>query len=178
MKGWERVSSIDGGRLRRRGSVRATIDHFLDRLVDIFDFPVEPPAYSQSVSSATTTTRKYSTVTAEGFYTVKDEHSSPRTRTRRNTSGSFRSRVSVADRVRGLLHPRSSKLMKQQSTLGCSASKKSTNVSEPRELRMSWFLAATIVAPKEPQDELWIDRDEPDRQLECRYEYLADEATI
>ncbi|KAJ8579128.1 hypothetical protein ON010_g71 [Phytophthora cinnamomi] len=178
MKAKEHWSVLDKGRLRRRLSVRARIDHFLDRLVDIFDFPVEPPAYSQSVSAVPT--RKHSTSTAGGLYTTMDENSSPRTRARGNTSDSIHKPcgVSMTDRFRGILRSSKSASSKSKSMPACNWSKRSNNVPEPRELRMSWFLETNITSLREPRDELWIECEEPERQLVSSYQYLADEATI
>ncbi|GMF11774.1 unnamed protein product [Phytophthora lilii] len=190
MTGRERWSLLDGEFLRRRRSVQSIIDHYLNRLVDIFDFPVAPPSSSlDSLPASLTTTRKYSASVSAETYTTMDDCNSPRSHSRECTIGSFSknspsktSKDSLADRVRKMLlrstGSASSRPMTRKSVAICGDSIKSNQSPEPRELRMSWIPVRKKNASQEPQDDLWIERDEQDRQLECGYKCLPDEATI
>ncbi|KAL3674544.1 hypothetical protein V7S43_000492 [Phytophthora oleae] len=167
MTGRERWSLLDGAVLRRRRSAQAAIDQFLDRLVDIFDFPLAPPSYNDR-SSVPPLTRK--DPAADVYITMDEAISRSRECTVGNSLKKPR-RASVADRVRELLVRKTTR----NSVVICNS--KSNNTSEARTLHMSW-LSEERKAPTEPQDELWVERDEQDRQLQCGYQTLADEATI
>ncbi|KAG7390473.1 hypothetical protein PHYPSEUDO_007699 [Phytophthora pseudosyringae] len=171
MEGRERWSLLDG---RRRRSAQAVIDQFLDRLVDIFDFPLAPPSYNAgSLSGPPSTPRKHSAVDS---YSTMDGSSSPHSRSRECTLGGGFNRprkVSMADRLRELLlRSARSKTATRNSVAMCTDPMKSTSGDEARELHVSWR------SEKNPQDDLWVERDEQDRQLQCGYQCLADEATI
>ncbi|KAG3022015.1 hypothetical protein PC121_g5551 [Phytophthora cactorum] len=181
MKGRERWSLLDGSVLGRRRSAQVAVDQFLDRLVDIFDFPLAPPSYNTGSPPTVPTSRKHSTSTAVDAYTTMDGSISPRSRSRECTIGASKKprKVSVADRVRELLlHSSRSKSMTRNSVAICNNTMKSNNTSNARELRMSWLSEKRRTDPVEPKDDLWVERDEQDRQLECGYQCLADEATI
>ncbi|KAG1711728.1 hypothetical protein DVH05_008971 [Phytophthora capsici] len=172
MKGRESWSLVDGVVLRRRRSVQATIDQFLDQLVDIFDFPVVPPSYSAESLSVPHPTRKD---LAEDVYMTMEEANS---RSRECTVGNCpkqQRRVSMADRVRELLLRSSrSETSTRKSVAICNSTKNSN--SEARKLQMPWL--SEKKTPTEPQDALWVERDEHDRQLQCGYQTLADEDSI
>ncbi|ETK74619.1 hypothetical protein F441_19037 [Phytophthora nicotianae CJ01A1] len=174
MKGKERWSLLDGAVLRRRRSAQVAIDQFLDRLVDIFDFPLAPPSHHAPTAS---TPRKRSTSTAADAYMTMDGSISPRSRSRECTIGASKKprKVSMADRVRELLlHSKS----RARNSVICNNSTKSNGTLNARELRMSWLPDTNKTVSEQPQDDLWVEHDEHDRQLQCGYQCLADEATI
>ncbi|GMF20608.1 unnamed protein product [Phytophthora fragariaefolia] len=144
--------------LRRRFSVLEKINHYLDRLVDIFDFPLEPPAYAQSDNA-----RNYSTSAAEGIYTSKDRTSFLQTRNRGNTSADYpRShRISMENRAREWLpsssRSRPSKSTEQKTMSVWNGSKKMSNVPRPTELQMSCLTVRRKPTLKEPRNEQWIE---------------------
>jgi hypothetical protein len=167
MRGSERWSLLDGDLVRRRRAARAVINHYLDRLVDIFDFPLAPPSHSIGSLPASSSADAYMTM---------DGTISPRSRSRECTIGSFRGprKVSMAGRVRELLR-RSGPSKTRNSIANCGGSTERNGISETR---VSWLKEKSKAAPKEPQDDLWFEREEQDRQLECGYQCLADSATI
>lgn len=185
MRGSERWSLLDGELLRRRCAARTMLDHYLDRLVDIFDLSLAPPSYSVESLPTPSPTRKHSASTSADTYTTMDAATSPRARSRECTiGGNFNKphKVSIAERVRELLlrstRPGSSKTRTRKTVAVCNDSMKSNNAPDATELRLSWLPERTKIASKEPQDATWTERDEQDRQLECGYQCLADEAAI
>lgn len=159
----QRWSLFDGKLVRRHRAARAAIDHYLDRLVDIFDFPVARPSFN-SVPEDYLTTKKRPAPTIEDVYTSAEADAVAWPSNKKH-----KVHRSLSERVRRLLIRSPTKATRKPVAI-CHDSAVHTKTS-----RSSWFPERST---SEMPDGMWMERDEDDRQLECGYQCLVENASI